>query len=250
MTEKVICYEKTDSTNLRIRELAETGAEEGVIALAKEQSAGKGRRGRTWDSPKGDNLYMSILLRPHIDPSMASMLTLIMAYSVAVVLQKQFGTKTQIKWPNDLVLDDKKICGILTEMIMEENAIGHVIVGIGININRTQFADELLETATALHLGENISVNPESLAQNIRSEFWKHYTMFLEEENFAFLKEDYEALLVNKGRQVCVLDPAGSYEGKAIGVSDAGELLVEKADGQVEAVFAGEVSVRGIYGYV
>ena len=137
----VVCYEEIDSTNTQVKRIAKEGAEQGLVVTADKQSAGKGRRGRVWESPEGTNLYFSILLRPVLEPNKAPMLTLVMAYSVAKVIGSQEGLPVEIKWPNDLVLEKKKICGILTEMGLSGSRIADVVIGVGINVNTTDFPE-------------------------------------------------------------------------------------------------------------
>lgn len=243
-------FEELDSTNKKIDELARDGAEHGTVIVADKQTAGKGRRGRTWESPAGTNLYFSILLRPEIEVEKAPMLTLIMAYSVAKVLQEEWKLEVSIKWPNDLVISGKKICGILTEMVLDESQIGHVVVGTGINVNVTEFPEELSDKATSLYLESKVIFDRKKLLNEVLKEFWKQYNNFLEVQDLSFMKEAYNEILVNRGREVLVLEPGNEYQAVAHGINDAGELLVEKNDGSKAAVYAGEVSVRGIYGYV
>lgn len=250
MEYNVVYYEEIDSTNTQAKRMAKTGAEHGLIVTADKQSAGKGRRGRAWESPAGMNLYFSILLRPEFEPDKAPMLTLVMAYSVAKVIGAQEGLPVGIKWPNDLVLEKKKICGILTEMELSENQIADVVIGVGINVNTTEFPKELRDKATSLYLQKGCKVERESLLQQILKEFGQQYERFLEIQDLSFLKDAYNQMLINKGKEVLVLEPGHEYQAKALGVNEKGELLVKKNDGSVEAVFAGEVSVRGIYGYV
>jgi len=243
-------FEELDSTNKKIDELARDGAEHGTVIVADKQTAGKGRRGRTWESPAGTNLYFSILLRPEIEVEKAPMLTLIMAYSVAKVLQEEWRLETSIKWPNDLVISGKKICGILTEMVLDGSQIGHVVVGTGINVNVTEFPEELSDKATSLYLESKVIFDRKKLLNEVLKEFWKQYNNFLEVQDLSFMKEAYNEILVNRGKEVLVLEPGNEYQAVAHGINDVGELLVEKNDGSKVAVYAGEVSVRGIYGYV
>ena len=250
MENRIIFYEETDSTNIRIKKLAEEGAAEGTVAWADYQSAGKGRRGRSWESPAGSNLYFSILLRPEVTPEKAPMLTLVMAYSAAKAVEEVTGLQAQIKWPNDLVLNKKKICGILTEMHLSGCQIDHVIVGVGINVNVTEFPEELLDKATSLYLEKHEKIERKLLLQSILKEFAEQYANFLKVQDLSFLQDTYNAMLINRGREVLVLEPGNEYRAEAIGINHTGELLVKKEDGSIEPVFAGEVSVRGIYGYV
>lgn len=193
---------------------------------------------------------MSVLLRPQIDVDRAPMITMVMAYSIAKVLRKSGFFDVQIKWPNDLILSGKKVCGILTEMHMAHEKIEDVIVGIGINVNTEAFPEELREKATSLYLESSKKVERETLIQDIVDCFEDNYQMFIEMQNLSFLQDEYNAMLVNCKREVRVLEPGKEYAAYAQGINERGELLVKRADGSEEAIFAGEVSVRGIYGYV
>ena len=249
MNVNVVHYKEIDSTNTEARRLSKEGAESGLVVTAKKQTAGKGRRGRSWESPADENLYFSILLRPSLEPEKAPMLTLVMAYSVAKALQKE-DIQVLIKWPNDLVLSGKKVCGILTEMNLSGTQVEDVIVGVGLNVNTMKFPDELEDKATSLRKETLRELECGELLQLILKEFDKQYQRFLENQNLEFWQEDYNAMLINRDREVMVLEPSKEYLAKALGINKFGELLVQKEDGSTEAVFAGEVSVRGIYGYV
>lgn len=243
-------FDETDSTNIRARKLAEEGAPHGTLVVADSQSAGKGRRGRAWTSPKGVGIWMSLVLRPPIRPADASMLTLVAGMAVVKGVRKSTGLKAMIKWPNDAILSGKKICGILTEMSTEEDSIRYVITGIGINVNVSSFPEEIAEKATSLkeELGE--AVKRSLVIAAVAEAFEEFYDSFLKTHDMSCLMEDYNKALVNRNRQVTVLDPRGRYQGRALGIDPEGSLLVQRKDGTVESVISGEVSVRGIYGYV
>ncbi|MCC8025145.1 MAG: biotin--[acetyl-CoA-carboxylase] ligase [Clostridium sp.] len=243
-------FDETDSTNIRARRLAEEGAPHGTLVVADSQTAGKGRRGRAWTSPKGVGIWMSMVLRPPIKPSDASMLTLVAGMAVVKGVKTSTGLNAMIKWPNDAVLSGKKICGILTEMSTEEECVRYVITGIGINVNVSCFPEEIAEKATSLkeELGENVKRSPVIAA--VADAFEEYYDIYLKTCDMSGLKEAYNRWLVNLNRQVTVLDPRGQYRGRALGIDHQGSLLVQKEDGGVETVISGEVSVRGIYGYV
>lgn len=229
--------------------MAKQGEKEGLVIWADSQNAGKGRRGRSWDSPAGTNLYFSILLRPKIQPEKAPMLTLVMAYAVAKAVKSCTGLAAQIKWPNDLVLSGKKICGILTEMYLTGTDIDYIVIGTGINVNVTEFSEELCMKATSLYLETGREIYRKVLLEEILSIFREQYQKFLEIQDLSFFQEEYNQILINKNREVMVLEPENEYRGMALGINSDGELLVETEKG-IQTVFAGEVSVRGIYGYV
>lgn len=243
-------YDETDSTNTRAKVFGENGGAHGTLVVAEQQNSGKGRRGRSWTSPAGSSIYMTILLRPDLEPSRAPMMTLVMAYSVAMALQEKEKIAAKIKWPNDLVLNKKKICGILTEMSAEIDYINYVVIGVGINVNTETFPEEIAATATSLRLETGESVKRAELIACVMQKFEEYYEKFCEAGDLSPIMDGYNEILVNMGREVRVLEPGNEYNACALGINEKGELIVEKEDGSRAAVFAGEVSVRGIYGYV
>lgn len=247
---KIIYYKQLDSTNTEIARLATEGAMHGTVVVADAQTAGKGRRGRGWESPAGENIYMSILLRPDCVPDRAPMLTLVMAYSVAKVIREIGFADIQIKWPNDLVLLGKKICGILTEMQLQDTEIDYVVVGVGINVNTSRFPEELKDTATSLYLESGRVFDRKRIIESVVGHFEKAYQQFLETQDLSFFREAYNAMLVNVDKEVRVLEPGNEYIAYAQGINSEGELLVRTEDGEEKRIYAGEVSVRGIYGYI
>lgn len=248
--QQVCYYEETDSTNIRAKQLGEEGMPHGTLAVADIQSAGRGRRGRGWETPKGCSICMSILLRPEIPPVKAPMLTLVMAQSVAEGIKESTGVDVQIKWPNDIVLNGKKLVGILTEMSTEIDYINHVVIGVGINVNMEQFLKELSEKATSLRVELGHPMKRSPIIAAVMKKFEKNYGLFIEAGDLEPIQDAYNSLLVNQGREVRILGAKEEYNAFSLGINKEGELLVRKEDGSMEAIFAGEVSVRGIYGYV
>ena len=239
---------KTDSTNLWIKRLAKEGAPEGTLALAEFQSAGRGRLGRSWEVPEGTSVMMSILLRPKFEPQYAPMLTLVMGMAVAKAVKK-FGFDVSIKWPNDVVVSHKKICGILTEMGVRDGKIDYAVIGVGINVNIREFPEEMADKATSLYLESGREFDRSQIPGLVMEAFEEYYEKFAATCDLSGLKEEYESILANYNQPVRVLAKE-PYEGVARGITDGGELLVEKTDGPIVAVSAGEVSVRGLYSYV
>ncbi len=262
--------ESVDSTNEWIKRLAREGAPRGTTACAEEQTAGKGRSGHVWVSPAGENIYFSILLRPSFPPEKAPGLTLVMGLSVTEALQRM-GLPAGIKWPNDAVTGGKKVCGILTELMVEPGSTYYVVVGTGINVNQTLFAEEISRTATSVRLAlreklEAVPGESQPAAQpdatmddlvdrsqvlaEVLKRFAENYAAYEKTGDLTGLIDSYNALLVNRGRQVRIEDPKGPYLAVSRGIDATGALLVEKENGEVVAVDSGEVSVRGLYGYV
>ena len=239
---------ETDSTNLWIKRLAKEGASEGTLALAEFQSAGRGRLGRSWEVPEGTSVMMSILLRPKFEPQYAPTLTLVMGMAVAKAVKK-LGFDVSIKWPNDVVVSHKKICGILTEMGVRDGKIDYAVIGVGINVNIREFPEEMADKATSLYLESGREFDRSQIPGLVMEAFEEYYEKFAATCDLSGLKEEYESILANYNQPVRVLAKE-PYEGVARGITDGGELLVEKTDGTIVAVSAGEVSVRGLYSYV
>ena len=245
---KLLIEEKLESTNQTLKRMAEDGAPHGTVLLAREQTAGRGRRGRAWTCPKGEGIALSLLLRPAIEPLHASMLTLVMALAVRRAVEQIAGLACEIKWPNDLVVDGKKICGILTEMSADPDCVNYIVIGVGINVLNETFPDELQKKATSIGLQTEKAFTRSRLTAQILNCFEDVYGVFLRTEDLAALMNEYNACLVNCGREVRI-ESARPRRGIARGINREGELLVD-VNGRLETVMAGEVSVRGIYGYV
>lgn len=247
---EIVYYEETDSTNNQAKALGEKNGVHGTLLVSDRQVEGKGRRGRGWESPKGVSIYMTILLRPQIAPSKAPMLTLVMAQSVAEGIKEKTGLEVGIKWPNDIVVNKKKVCGILTEMSTEIDYINYVVIGVGINVNQETFPDELEKTATSLMIEKGEKVKRAELIAAVMERFEENYETFMHTEDLSEIMTQYNEMLVNRDRDVRILEPENEYNAHASGINKKGELVVVTSDGEEKHIFAGEVSVRGIYGYV
>ena len=251
-------FSRIDSTNQYAKRIAEEdqdsgkgeAAADGTLVIADEQTAGKGRSGRHWVTPPKEAIAFTLILRPQLAPEKISMVTLVMGLSVVNAIRSLYGLDAGIKWPNDAVANGRKLCGILTEMSAEIGAVHYIVIGVGINANLTWFPEEIRSIATSLKLELGRDVNRAELIAAVMEEFERLYTMFEESGSLRSLKEEYNAVCLNKDRPVRVLDPHGEYTGISHGIDDSGALLVECEGGAVQAVSSGEVSVRGIYGYV
>ena len=247
---EVVFLEETGSTNTEARVLAEKGYEHGTLVVAGHQTGGKGRRGRNWHSPQGSSIAMSLILKPKLEAEYASMLTLIQAMAVAKAIEEVCGLKAQIKWPNDILVNEKKVCGILTEMNLEMMEISSIIIGTGINVNQDSFPEEISEIATSLKIEKKRTQSRVDLIEHICELFEEYFEKFMETKDLSCIMEEYNQCLISRGRKIRVLDPKEEFNGEALGINAVGELLVKKEDDCVVNVYAGEVSVRGIYGYV
>lgn len=244
-----IIYEDTmDSTNTRAKVLGEENVMNGAVVVTKKQTAGRGRRGRNWISPEG-NCYFSILLKPDMQVENASMITLVAALALAQAIENVTKLVVQIKWPNDVVVDGKKLCGILTESRVDANGLKYVVVGVGVNANQKEFDTEIESMATSLTIQSGRDVDCAKIISEFLNCFENVFDSFLQTEDMSMLMEQYNLLLVNRNREVRIID-RNERIGTAIGINEKGELLVKSADGQPETVISGEVSVRGLYGYV
>ncbi len=250
MGHPLVYLDIVDSTNEYAKELAKKEYVHGTVVVGDHQSAGKGRLGRGWSSPKGCAVYISYLLKPDILPVHASMLTLVAALSTSRAIEEVTGHDCQIKWPNDIVMDGKKVCGILTEMSADMDCIHYVVTGIGVNVNMTSFDESIKDTATSLRLQTGNIISRSKLILSMLSHFEKDYDVFIKTEDLSGLLEDYNKRLVNRGRQVRVVERKQEWKAVARQINKTGELEVETEDGQIKYIVSGEVSVRGIYGYV
>ena len=250
VAKEVLYFDTIDSTNIKAQELAEIGYPSGTLVVADKQESGKGRRGRSWVSPSGTGIFMTLMIKPDINPNNASMLTLVAALAVAKAITSVTGEEAMIKWPNDIVVNGKKVCGILTEMNAQFDYINHIVVGIGINVHNESFPEEISQMASSLMIeaGGKRFHRAQIIAETM-SYFEQYYDTFLKTQDLSALVREYDELLVNRNKSVRVLDPKEPFDGKAMGITPKGELIVDTWESR-KLVSSGEVSVRGIYGYV
>ena len=250
VAKEVLYFDTIDSTNTKAQELAEKGYPSGTLVVADKQESGKGRRGRSWVSPSGTGIFMTLMIKPDINPNNASMLTLVAALAVAKAITSVTGEEALIKWPNDIVVNSKKVCGILTEMNAQFDYINHIVVGIGINVHNESFPEEISQMASSLMIeaGGKRFHRAQIIAETM-SYFEQYYDTFLKTQDLSALVREYDKLLVNRNKSVRVLDPKEPFDGKAMGITPKGELIVDTWESR-KLVSSGEVSVRGIYGYV
>lgn len=250
VAKEVLYFDTIDSTNTKAQELAEKGYPSGTLVVADKQESGKGRRGRSWVSPSGTGIFMTLMIKPDINPNNASMLTLVAALAVAKAITSVTGEEALIKWPNDIVVNGKKVCGILTEMNAQFDYINHIVVGIGINVHNESFPEEISQMASSLLIeaGGKRFHRAQIIAETM-SYFEQYYDIFLKTQDLSALVREYDELLVNRNKSVRVLDPKEPFDGKAMGITPKGELIVDTWESR-KLVSSGEVSVRGIYGYV
>lgn len=239
---RVFHFFKTDSTNRVAMELGYAGEPEGTVVLAEEQTDGRGRAGRNWHSERSTGLYFTLLLRPRLAPAQAPLLTMLAGLSAQAAIQAHAALAAELKWPNDLLLNGKKVGGILTEMHAEPSAVRFVIVGIGINVNQEKFPAELAQVATSLRKESGKMHYRLELLVRLLAQFEADYNRFLR-EGAAFVVERFQNVSsFAKGRRVRVDSGAESYVGTTAGLSPEGLLLVVKDNGALMTVIAGDVS--------
>ena len=248
MGRKIYYYDCLGSTNDQARMLAEQGAEEGSLIIAETQNTGKGRMGRAFFSPEGCGIWMSLILKPEIPPMDASMVTLVGAMAVQEMMQ-DYGIVSGIKWPNDIVIDGRKVTGILTEMSAGPDRINSIVIGIGINANMKFFPEELEKTAISMSMVTGKHYHRAEIIACVMDHFEKNYREFLKTGDLRFLKERYNASLIHKDKEIDVHEIRRVWRGISRGINDIGELIVSSDEGDV-IVRSGEVSIRGVYGYM
>ena len=238
-------FHTLDSTNSKAYQLALNGAEEGEVVIAESQEKGRGRLGRQWFSPPFLNLYVSIILRPKISPHQASLITLMAAIATADAIQKFSGLLPLIKWPNDILLHDRKIAGLLNEIHSETDRIHFVILGIGVNLNMSEkmFSKEIRSVATSLKIEMGQTISRKAFLQSLLQELEKWYTIFIKEGNAIILKAWRDRAHI-KGRRVKVTSFGEKLVGMAVDVDSDGALILETEDGKRERVVAGDIEYK------
>lgn len=246
------------STNDVCMEHGARGGKEHYVCCAGMQTKGRGRNGREWISPDATGLYLSIMERPDMDANLAPMLSIVMGLAAVRAVEEVSLVKPKLKWPNDLVVDGKKISGILAQMQLTGESIDYVVIGIGINMFQTEFPEEIAKKATSLLLEQGIreadlknsSIFREKMENSIVKWWETYYNQFMQVKSLEPFIEEYRKASVNIDKRVKILDLKESYTGTCLGITKGGELVVELEDHTKKIVRSGEVSVRGIYGYV
>ena len=243
--ERIVRLKSVDSTNRYARMLAREGAAHGTLVVAEEQTEGRGRRGRGWISPAGEGLFMSLIVRPDDGADIRPLLSLHTAMAVAMAIERVAGLDAKIKWPNDVVCQGRKVCGILLEMDMQDGQISSVVAGVGVNVHQTQFPEEIAHTASSLDLLSGRRISRSALAEAFLTAFGEVQAM----DEAAFMQA-YRARSATLGQRVQVIALTETYTGTALEVTPEGSLIVEDEEGQRREVLAADVSVRGLMGYV
>jgi len=247
---RLIFLESTASTNDVAKELAEEGCIEGAAVVADEQTAGRGRQGRSWISPKGAGLYLSVVLRPTIPLEMAPLVTLLSAVATAETIREEVvvrvdptrDAQVDIKWPNDILLNDSKVCGILTETGIEGRSIKYIITGIGVNLNHEQFPDYLAQSATSIFIETGCRVERDRFCLRLLSHLDRWYDIFLTQGGAPVLSRWRDLSTYGEGKRVSVSFGNHQIIGLTRGLTPEGALLIEGADGNIEKLLAGEIT--------
>lgn len=241
-------YDSIDSTNTEAKRLALNIQNQQGLIISAEQTAGKGRLGRTWESKKSEGLWMSLLLRPKVAISAAPVLTLVAATAMCETLIALTHLDVKIKWPNDLVIEQKKVCGILTEMSSELNQLHYVVLGIGVNLSQATFNQELSEKASSLtQMG--VEVTDKQILKKFLDVFFLYYNDYLAGDVSKVI-DYHKAHSATVGKDVRIIEKDQVRHVRAIDVDETGQLIVINERGVHESVYAGEVSVRGMEGYI
>ena len=238
-------FQETTSTNDVVEKLARDGVKEGVVVFAESQTKGRGRLGRKWVSPAKTGLWFSVLLRPQLRPVEATQLTVAAATALARAIRLQTELEPAIKWPNDLLLEGRKVAGILTEMSAEVDRVNHVIIGVGVDVNQTasDFPADVRKLATSLKIASGQSIHRAELVATILQELDRDYARVCD-GGFAELADEWESRCSTIGQNVSILVGDRRIQGRAESLDDAGALLLRTEHGRIERIIGGDVTVE------
>ena len=250
MGRNILYFEELGSTNTYVKELALTDAQEGTVVIADCQTAGRGRMDRSFQSPKGKGLYLTVLLRPQLPPERLAQVTALAGMAVCGAVERVCSVRPGLKWPNDPVLNGKKVCGILTELVTDGKGGLCLVVGIGINVAQRleDFTPEVAEMAASLEMILEKPVSRPALAAALLEELDRSYEA-LKQGDLEEYRTCYRRDCVNLGRPVRPMGPGGQQEARAVDIDRDFGLVVRTPDGVEKTIRSGEVSVRGLYGY-
>ncbi len=240
--QKIVCLDRTDSTNIRAREMAVAGAHEGTVVIADTQTAGRGRKGRWWHSPEKGGIYMSLILRPRLSPEDAPRITLMTAVALAEALTAFTDAAIQIKWPNDLLINNKKICGILTEISTEMDMVEYVIAGMGMNVNMgpDAFSGGLEDIATSLSMETGQTFDRAKVVKTILEKFEETYDLFTA-GRFDPIIDRWKTFSSILGKTIRIDVLGKLHQGRVLDVDNSGVLIMEDTNGKVHRFYSGDV---------
>ncbi len=240
---KIYTFQTIDSTNNCIKALANVGANEGVVVFAEQQTAGRGRMGRSWLSQPEENLTFSVLLRPHISAEAINLLPLYVAIAVAQAIENVTGLHVECKWPNDLLIEKKKVAGILIEGSLRQNQLDYVVIGLGVNVNQLQFGNGLLQKATSLRLETGREFDRARLLREILHSLETHYVQAVENE-FKSVVPFWMSRTSMINKSIVVSQGGDVIAGIVKGLSNEGGLILQ-TNGKTQTMFAGDVTILG-----
>ncbi|HHW01518.1 MAG TPA: biotin--[acetyl-CoA-carboxylase] ligase [Thermoanaerobacterales bacterium] len=243
--DRIYYYSTIGSTNSEAKRIAQEGAPHGTLIIAEEQTKGKGRMGRSWTSPRGTGIWISIIMKPQMMPSEAPKLTILTAVAVAEAINEETNINAVIKWPNDILIQGKKVCGILTEMSAELDIVNYVVIGVGINVNNDTFPEEVKDRAISLKIAKGKTVDRLRVLACFLEKLEKHYAIAMS-QGFEAVFDRWRKLCCNLGKPVEIVTKNGFFSGVAIDIDEHGALIVKKDDGNFEKLFSGDVSLKQI----
>ncbi len=236
----IVYFNETDSTNTRAKELADQGAPEGTVIVSEKQTGGRGRKGRNWFSPSREGIYVSLILRPGISPDEAPKTTLLTAVAVAEALISLTLLKVSIKWPNDILINGKKIAGILTEIRAEIDAIDYIIVGLGLNVNTPDFPDDIKEKATSILIETGKHFPRVRVIREYLKQYERYYKI-LGRIGFETILTRWKELSNIIGRQITVEATGTKHTGQVQDIDRGGVLILKDNAGKYHRIFSGDV---------
>lgn len=262
----ILVFKELDSTNIQakkyIHELIEDGGTEDIrtVIIADHQTSGRGRMGRHWESPAGTGIWMSLIVSTDMEGDRIPGVTLLAALSVVRAVNNIardnsiYNIEAGIKWPNDVIINEKKLSGILTELVVDPaDKRKYIICGIGINVNDHRMDGEIYKYATSLRYESGVEWNRDILAAEVIRTLVEYISAYEVADSLEFIQRDYNSRLLNMNRRVRLISESrDNNEDEYIsrGIDESGALIVESGDGTIEHIVSGEVSVRGLYGYV
>lgn len=239
---RIVFKESVESTQKEAHQIAEE-AEEGTLVIAEEQTAGRGRMARPWQSPKYTGIWMSLILKPELPPFKAPQFTLITAVAVTEAIRDATGVTPTIKWPNDLLLNGKKVTGILTELQADSDHIRSIIIGIGVNVNQREFPKELADIATSIAIEKGETVSRAQIVQAIMKNLEIYYDEYMT-NGFSLIKEKWETYAISIGRSIIARTVTGTIRGKALGITEEGVLKLEDENGSIHDIYSADIEME------
>lgn len=244
---KVYFFDEITSTNEYAKKLANDNVEEGVIVISDSQTNGKGRLNRNWISNKGDGIFLSLILRPNIELFSVTQITLLAGICVCNAIRMCTNLDAKIKWPNDIIINNKKVCGILTEVSAQIDKVSYVILGIGINVNNESFNESIKNKATSIFLELGNKLERQKIIGYFLKEFENRYFKYKKEKNFLIFLDEYKNLCINIGKEVKVIYYNKEIKGVVLDISPLGEIIL-KIEKEILKIASGEVSLRNANG--